>query len=561
MHRVYNSAFMNILRDEDNAKYRLIMKNTLEFDPEILKRFVNFMNNPDERTATDQFGDGDKYFGICTLMCTLPGLPMFGHGQIEGFAEKYGMEFKRAYWDEKPKPELVKRHERQVFPLLHRRAEFAGIDHFRLYDFFTGGGSVDENVFAYSNGLGNQRNLVIYHNKYAHTSGYVRTSAAFNLKDSGKGLQQTELGLELGLSPNPGTYVILRDQCSNLEYLRSAKEIVEKGLFVELHAYQCHVFVDIRQVQDDEWSSYRHLYEYLGGRGVPSVQQALAELLLQPVLNPFRLIANPGYLQFLLDSRCDSQSLHLPTHLLEEAGQKYDAFLDGIQILTGLSLDKPALQKRLVASLEILLSWPVIDQTHFPLPGSKTYQTSLAALKIGLEDRLDRWLALFGFLFVRDIGKVDNQTDPAEQSLSWVQEWRLAKVLVDCYQSFGFSEERALEMVNIIQLLIREQEWLEERLQTTLQATISQWFSTEEIQRYLGVNRYKSILWYNQEAFEEFIWWMTASAVLSTTAQPDFTASAFVELILGISADVQSLLEAEEKSAYQVAPLLDAIGN
>ena len=66
MHRVYNSAFMNMLRDEDNAKYRQVMKNTLEFDPEVLRRFVNFMNNPDERTAVDQFGKGDKYFGVCT---------------------------------------------------------------------------------------------------------------------------------------------------------------------------------------------------------------------------------------------------------------------------------------------------------------------------------------------------------------------------------------------------------------------------------------------------------------------------------------------------------------
>jgi glycosidase len=80
MHRVYNSAFMNMLRDEKNAEYRLVMKNTLEFDPEILKRYVNFMNNPDERTAVDQFGKDDKYFGICTMMVTLPGLPMFGHG-------------------------------------------------------------------------------------------------------------------------------------------------------------------------------------------------------------------------------------------------------------------------------------------------------------------------------------------------------------------------------------------------------------------------------------------------------------------------------------------------
>jgi len=75
MHRVYNSAFMIMLRDEENAKYRSVIKNTLEFDPDIMKRYVNFMSNPDERTAIDQFGKGDKCFGVTVLMATLPGLP------------------------------------------------------------------------------------------------------------------------------------------------------------------------------------------------------------------------------------------------------------------------------------------------------------------------------------------------------------------------------------------------------------------------------------------------------------------------------------------------------
>ena len=127
MHRVYNSAFMNMLRDEENANYRSVIKNTLEFDPEVLKRYVNFMNNPDERTAVDQFGKGDKYFGVCTLLATLPGLPMFGHGQIEGFTESYGMEYRRAYHDETPDEWLVARHEREISPLLHRRALFADV--------------------------------------------------------------------------------------------------------------------------------------------------------------------------------------------------------------------------------------------------------------------------------------------------------------------------------------------------------------------------------------------------------------------------------------------------
>ena len=178
MHRVYNSAFMHMLRDEDNAGYRRVLKETLEFDPEILKRYVNFMNNPDEKTAVEQFGKGDKYFGVATMLATLPGLPMLGHGQFEGFAEKYGMEFRRARSQETVDEWLVARHEREIVPLLHRRGDFAEARDFLLYDVAHDDGGVDEHVFAYSNGSGPSRSLVVYHNRYAETSGWIRESAA-----------------------------------------------------------------------------------------------------------------------------------------------------------------------------------------------------------------------------------------------------------------------------------------------------------------------------------------------------------------------------------------------
>ena len=59
---------------------------------------------------------------------------MFGHGQVEGFGEKYGMEFRRAMLEEQPDQELVERHERHLFPLLRERWRFAGSDGFRLLD-------------------------------------------------------------------------------------------------------------------------------------------------------------------------------------------------------------------------------------------------------------------------------------------------------------------------------------------------------------------------------------------------------------------------------------------
>ena len=166
MHRVYNSAFMNMLRDEDNAKYRSVMKNTLEFDPEVLKRFVNFMNNPDERTAVDQFGTGDKYFGVCTLMVddARPADVRARPDRRVRREVRHGVPPR--LWDERRNRWLVERHEREIFPLMHRRALFAGVRDFLLYDFYTDGGWVNEDVFAYSNRLGNDRALVVYNNRF-----------------------------------------------------------------------------------------------------------------------------------------------------------------------------------------------------------------------------------------------------------------------------------------------------------------------------------------------------------------------------------------------------------
>src|SRR5215831_3220264 len=319
MHRVYNSAFMNMLKNEENANYRSVMKNTLEFDPEVLKRYVNFMNNPDERTAIDQFGKGDKYFGVCTLMATLPGLPMFGHGQFEGLAERYGMEYRRAYRDESPDRDLVTRHEREISPLLHRRALFAEVSEFLLYDFFSDGGWVNEDVFAYSNRAGDARAMVVYHNRYADTRGWIRLSSAYAEKapDGSRRLRQRALGEAFGLSSAPGHLVAFRDARSGLEHLHVAAHLSEKGLRLELDAYRCHVFLDWREWADDGRRPWRALCDELGGRGVPSLERALRALELRPVHDALRAV-----FELARDPRLQTPAT-LPVSWLDRAAERF----------------------------------------------------------------------------------------------------------------------------------------------------------------------------------------------------------------------------------------------
>jgi glycosidase len=300
MHRVYNSAFMNMMRDEENAKYRSVIKNTLEFDPDIMKRYVNFMSNPDERTAIDQFGKGDKCFGVAAVMSTLPGLPMFGHGQIEGFTEKYGMEYRWPRYQEDPDPSLVERHEREIAPLLKRRWLFAESAHFLLYDFFTGNGTVDENVFAYSNRNGGERALVVYNNRYGSTHGTIDFSAAYADKGSGQ-LRQRRLAEGLGLSGDRSLVVAWRDSLTGLEYLRRTTDLLDRGLTLELHAYRSHVFLDFRELRPTPQYPWDRLSDQLNGRGVPNLEGELVNLELQPVHEALRLLLDPAFVRRVAD--------------------------------------------------------------------------------------------------------------------------------------------------------------------------------------------------------------------------------------------------------------------
>ncbi len=281
MHRVYNSAFMNMLRDQKNDEYRDIIKETLAFDPGILQRFVNFMNNPDEETAVDQFGDDDRYFAACTLLATLPGLPMFGHGQIEGLSEKYGMEYVRAYKDEQPNFHLVTRHEREIFPLLSRRSLFAGAPSFRLYD-LVGSDGINENVFAYSNSDGVDRALVIVNNAFERATGTIRRAAPVNIGDMKILNENLETALGLG-DTDDDDWLLMRDHIGGFWYLRSVGSLRNEGLSVIIDGFGRQAFMDFRIEKETADGLWGKLAAELAGAGIPDPDAAGAEIRLRPI--------------------------------------------------------------------------------------------------------------------------------------------------------------------------------------------------------------------------------------------------------------------------------------
>jgi hypothetical protein len=286
---------------------------------------------------------------------------MFGHGQIEGFTEKYGMEYTRAYWTEEPDRGLVARHEREIFPLMRRRYLFAGVEHFRLYDFFTREGRVNEDVFAYSNRWGSERALVLYNNRYESVAGWVRTSAAFLDKAGGRGLRQESLAEGLALRREAGWFTLFRDSIRGLEYIRDSRELAEGGLYVELAGFGSHVFLGFQEVADDEYGHWRELHDSLGGRGVPDLRQELKRILLRPVLDGFSRVFNRETLDRLLARLALRQR---DDRLAAEVAARAMDFLQAARGQVGGKGDAGSVSREIERGLEALLC--LVEQTAPP---------------------------------------------------------------------------------------------------------------------------------------------------------------------------------------------------
>ena len=162
--------------------------------------------------------------------------------------------------------------------------------------------------------------------------------------------------------------------------------------------------------------------------------------------------------------------------------------------------------------------------------------------------------------FTHALGKAITTTNFEEQSLSWLDEWQFSKIINETYLAMGITEPAAWRLNVALHLLVSQQSWFQDMGKKPLKQILEHWLADSDVQRFLGVNRHKDILWFNQESFEEFVWYMVVIAILETTSLPRMSAALVLETILSVYEIAGGLLKAEKLSAYQVAKLLEASG-
>lgn len=550
MHRVYNSAFMNMLRNEENAKYRQLIKSTLVFDPQILKRYVNFMNNPDEKTAVEQFGKGDKYFGICTLLATMPGLPMFGHGQIEGYSEKYGMEYYRPYWDEQPDTGLIDAHRYNIFPILHRRKLFAEVDHFRLYDFKPNQHEVDENVFAYSNAADGQSALVVYNNHFGNATGWIQTSAPYLVKDGNEGQLHTQnLPQALHLPENRDGFLIMRDQVSHKSFIRPLSEVHERGLFFSLNAYERMVLSDFHVVYGEQ---YAQLNAVLQGKPVDNIDATLEDLRLQPLLQALdALLHYQANVYHSVDAVEKEPAF-------DQAYEYMRKLIQAAQVFSANPHDDTEAALKEVKDLVDVFRFLENSNENDSLASSETYLALLKAFSEEIAQAPAKRAYLLNYAFISRLCGSVYDPQNAYQTLSLLDKEQVRARVYEHFRSIGLPIDKIHEYFVNMRWQIAELHQTSLAQMADHPMYLKKQLENADFRKALVINAFEGIEWFNKEALETALWHMGYIPSLEILAQkpPQATAETGLTIIHDL---VKDLKTSEARSNYQVEKWIEEL--
>jgi len=420
---------------------------------------------------------------------------MFGHGQVEGFAERYGMEYKRAYWDETPDSDLISRHEREIFPLLQRRWLFADVEQFALYDFESSDGGVDEDVYAYSNRVGDARGLVVVHNKWKETRGSIMTAAA---AVTAGGVERKPIHHALGLRPDAGIFTRFRDVISGLEFLRPNDRIAREGFHFTLQAFEYHAFVDFREVTSTREEPYAELAKALGDAGTRNLDEALVNVRYRGLHEALYEATNSGSAAWLFSGSDASVRLD---GLIEKVAN----LAKGLDYVLGTSLDAAGVMATAKGAREHFLNlekWVACAHGSAERHDAPTNRRSDSESPPAIR-RVARVLGVpheslaTALVFALTLGPL---AKAASLDAADVTQWHTERAFARAFENAGATTDAANKLAGILRVVVSN---AAPRKQAAL--LVREAFTDDFLRPLLGVNLHEGTLWFDRDSFDALL--------------------------------------------------------
>ncbi len=414
---------------------------------------------------------------------------------------------------------------------------------------------MDENVFAYSNVVDGERSLVVYNNRFGETDGRIRLSTAV-AKRSGDGderLVRTTLRDGLHLSSADGGWVIVRDAVSGLEHLYSCRDLGSEGFRVHLDAYRLHVFLDFRDVTEDESHPYSRLASQLGGRGVRNVDEALGQLVMAPILEPVRRLLA---INLMDDLTAQETFAAAAAELRTLASSEIETYLARAAEFADEGHETSTVEQAILNDVEALLGLVThvrqVDSISGPGEGVRPGSPPSAPAEVS------GWSTALMWILVRHLGGLSVKQQAELKPTRVFEEWHLKSALVDLLMGSGQAEAESRRAADAVELLLACDAGfgVPAGRDAEIAGLLEELFATDAGERFLGIHPFEDTVWFDREAFEELAGWWALKTSVDAVAKADGDPGARV---LEIAGDYERMVETAANSGYRVGAFLEAI--
>jgi hypothetical protein len=367
-------------------------------------------------------------------------------------------------------------------------------------------------------------------------------------------MRQVELRSGLDFPAGNQDYVIFRDQLSGLEYIRNCADISRNGLFFNLEAYKVHVFTDFQIVHDDNKKEWRHLCDFLNGRGTPDVEQLKLELPLKPILQPMREIYNAGYFNFLLAQLPSAEPGENLERLVGEAAFKMENLLQGARVIAGTDQNRAVELDVFRKKIEIMFGLITGKLTSDPC---LTLRQKERVAELDATAIRPLWLPLVSWIFL-DTLRID--LDMSLESFNeQIKRWRFATVIDTAFWETIATGISPAESVRMTKMLLLFSGWLKKSENKKLNKQIIELFPHEHFIEFMQVNEYNGVTWFRKESADTLIKLLLITGIIELVLEPCEDRRGKSILSRRLFTACQILESAIDKSSYDLNRLRDLL--
>ncbi len=349
---------------------------------------------------------------------------------------------------------------------------------------------------------------------------------------------------------------------------------------LDLHAYQCHVFLDWRELRSTAEQPWDRLCDQLNGRGVASLDDALVNLELQPVYDALRTQLEPGLVRQFADlaegsrAQAAGSNPEIETKRREffEAAwvccenflrQGQTAYLArGGKEASGTKPANPGLlraafRERLRAAMRI----PAVEAL-FPAPWTVAARRMLPSSSPQLTATA-MWGPVLGWCVLELLAESIDVTNPGRVALDLFDRLRLREPFAQAFAALGFEGEEAWRVAARIKvgLLTGAGVGMEQEAPTETAtvlgnrvALLPALWRDPDVRWLTGVHEAEEHTYLVRELYEELLWWLIMPSLLRLSGEPAPSRAALETM----SRNIEDALETAEAAGYRVDLLLGA---